>query len=288
MDIVDDAWQHHRRWSKVASESSRTLSRWRARNLALILSGAVLGALAAQDQWFPTGLTIALGALGAAALAVAGIVQNRMLSPDKVRTRAESRAASESLKAVVYQYLAKVAPFAGPDRDDQLAAKVDAVQNLARSYLSLAITTEPEGTPLPAVTSIDDYVTKRAEDQADWHARRISHHERLGRLWRNVELLATASAAVLAAVGGVLHGPDLSAWVAVATTAGAAVAAHIASEQHDRIAAGYASTTEELQRLIRDFRRAGQTPEAAARFAAAVERVLAAQNQSWSSLISQG
>jgi hypothetical protein len=66
------------------------------------------------------------------------------------------------------------------------------------------------------------------------------------------------------------------------------VAAHIASEQHDRIAAGYASTTEELQRLIRDFRRAGQTPEAAARFVAAVERVLAAQNQSWSSLISQG
>ena len=131
-------------------------------------------------------------------------------------------------------------------------------------------------------------MTKRAQDQADWHARRISHHERLGRLWRNVELLATASAAVLAAVGGVLHGPDLSAWVAVATTAGAAVAAHIASEQHDRIAAGYASTTEELQRLIRDFRRAGQTPEADARFVAAVERVLAAQNQSWSSLISQG
>jgi hypothetical protein len=286
MDIVEDAWQRHRRWSKVAGESRRSLTRWRSRNLGLIVSGAVLGALAAQNEWFPRRVTITLGVLGAAALAAAGVVQNQMLSRDKVRTWAESRAASESLKGIVYQYLAKVAPFDGRDRDNQLAAKVDAVQDLAKSHLQLAMTTEPDETPVPDVTGIDDYMKKRAEQQADWHTRRIPYHERLGRRWRNAELLATGSAAVLAAVGGALHGPDLSAWVAVATTAGAAVAAHIASEQHDRVAAGYASTTEELQRLCRNFRRDEPTPEAAAQFVAAVERVLATQNESWASLIS--
>jgi SMODS and SLOG-associating 2TM effector domain 1/Protein of unknown function (DUF4231) len=287
MDSVEDAWQRHRRWSKVADETRESLNRWRSRNLALIVLGAVLGALAAQNEWFSSEVTTTFGALGAATLAAAGFIQSRMLGADQVRTWTEARSASESLKAVVYQYLAKVAPFAEPDRDARLADRVDAVQDLAKDYLKLAMTTEPDAKPVPNVSGIADYVTKRAQDQVNWHSKRVREHERLGKRWRNAELIATGSAAVLAAVGGALHGPDLSAWVAVATTVGAAVAAHIASAQHDRIAAGYASTVEELQRLCRELGRGVPTPEAAAGFVVNVERTLATQNQGWASLISQ-
>jgi hypothetical protein len=287
MDSVEDAWQRHRRWSRVADETREYLDRWRTRNLALIIAGAVLGALAAQDQWFSRSVTVTLGVLGTAALALAGFVQTRMLGADRVRTWTETRAASESLKAAVYQYLAGVAPFAGPDRDSRLADVVDAVQDRASSHLQLAMTTEPVAKPLPTVSGIAEYVTERAEEQAAWHADRVRRHERLGRRWRTAELCATAVAAVLAAVGGVLHGPDLSAWVAVATTVGAALAAHLASTQHDRIAARYASTADELQRLRLRLGGGVPSPEAAAQFVADVERVLAGQNQGWASLISQ-
>jgi hypothetical protein len=220
MAIVEDAWRRHRRWSRVADETSRSLERWRTRNLTLIVVGAVLGALAAQAGRFSAGATTAFGAVGAAALALAGVVQSRMLGADRLRTWVEARAASESLKSAVYQYLARVAPFAGADR--------------------------------------------------------------------GAELAATGAAAVLAAVGGALHGPDLSAWVAVATTVGAAVAAHLASAQHDRIASSYAATADELERLLAAFDSGSATGEAAAEFVADTERVLAGQNQGWASLISQG
>jgi hypothetical protein len=288
MTGVEEAWQRHRRWSSVANRTRRSLDRWRYRNLALIIIGAVFGALAAQAGWFSAGMTGALGAAGAAALALAGLVQSQLLSADRVRTWRESRAASESLKAVVYQYLAGVAPFNGPDRDGQLAATVDAVQDRARSHLQRAMAAEPDTQPVPAISGIADYVTARAEEQANWHADRVRTHERLARRWRGAELAATGSAAVLAAAGGVLHGPDLSAWVAVATTIGAALAAHVAGAQHDRIAAAYASTADELQRMLGRFDQGSASASDAARFVADVERVLATQNQSWASLISQG
>jgi hypothetical protein len=288
MTGVEEAWQRHRRWSSVANQTRRSLDRWRYRNLALIIIGAVFGALAAQAGWFSAGMTGALGAAGAAALALAGLVQSQLLSADRVRTWRESRAASESLKAVVYQYLAGDAPFNGPDRDGRLAATVDAVQDRAKAYLQRAMAAEPDTQPVPAIAGIADYVTARAEEQANWHADRVRTHERLARRWRGAELAATGSAAVLAAAGGVLHGPDLSAWVAVATTIGAALAAHVAGAQHDRIAAAYASTADELQRMLGRFDQGSASASDAARFVADVERVLATQNQSWASLISQG
>lgn len=288
MASVEDAWRRHRRWSRVADETRHSLDRWRTWNLALIVVGAVFGALAAQSGRFSAGVTTTFGALGAAALALAGVVQSRVLGADRVRTWVEARAASESLKSAVYQYLARVAPFAGADRDAELAARVAAVQERARSLLRLAMAVDPDDRPVPTVAGIADYVSDRAQDQASWHASRVRRHERLARRWRGAELAATAAAAVLAAVGGVLHGPDLSAWVAVATTVGAAVAAHLASAQHDRIAASYAATADELERLLASFDAGSASDQAAAEFVADTERVLAGQNQGWASLISQG
>jgi len=287
MASVEDAWRRHRRWSRVADGTRRSLDRWRTWNLALIVVGAVFGALAAQAGRFSAGVTTTFGALGAAALALAGIVQSRMLGADRLRTWVEARAASESLKSAVYQYLARVAPFAGADRDAELAARVAAVQQRARSLLRLAMAVDPDDRPVPTVAGIADYVSDRAQDQASWHASRVRKHERLARRWRGAELTATAAAAVLSAVGGALHG-DLSAWVAVATTVGAAVAAHLASAQHDRIAASYAATADELERLLASFDAGSASDEAAAEFVADTERVLAGQNQGWASLISQG
>ena len=89
---------------------------------------------------------------------------------------------------------------------------------------------------------------------------------------------------VLAAVTGFVPSWHLSTWTAAATTVAAAVGAHLAATQHQRIAAAYASTTEQLERLVALFDPATAMPAEQAQFVAEVERVLEVQNEGWTDL----
>jgi hypothetical protein len=278
---ADDAWQVQRRWSAAANRAGASIERWRVVNLALLVLGSVLGALATQDQWFPDSITTALGLAGAAALALAGFVQTRILTADKVRAHVVARATSEALKGLVHHYLAAVPPFTGADRDGALLTKFGEVDERVRGQAGLIVGVRSDGKSLPAVQGIVDYVRVRAERQRDWHAATAVTRKRLANRWRAAELAATAVAAVMAAAGGVLDGEDLSTWVAVATTAGAAFAAHLAAKQHVAIADSYATTSADLDALVRGFDAESATPDQAAAFVAKVESVLAAQNNGW-------
>jgi hypothetical protein len=278
---ADDAWQVQRRWSAAAHRAGASIDRWRVVNLALLLLGSVLGALATQDQWFPDPTTTALGLVGAVALALAGIVQTRLLTADKVRAHVVARATSEALKGLVHQYLAAVPPFTGADRDGALLAKFGELDERARGQAGLIVGVPADGKSLPRIQGIVDYVRERAEGQRDWHAAKAVTRKRLADRWRAAELAATAVAAVLAAAGGVLDGGHLSTWVAVATTAGTAFAAHLAAKQHVAIADSYATTSADLDALLRGYDARLATPDEAAAFVAKVESVLAAQNNAW-------
>jgi hypothetical protein len=278
---VEEAWRLHRRWSLVAEKTAAHLHRWRARSLALVLLGAVLGALASQSRWFSGTVTVVLGAVSAVVLALAGVVQARLLTREQARARTATRAASEALKGIVFQYLAHVAPFVGAGRDAALVEQVDEVERLSADHAALLSGVQPDGRALPQVDGVADYVRLRAVEQRDWHDQGAAAHGAQARLWRTAELIATAAAAALAAVGGAWHGSNLSAWVAVATTAGTAFAAHLATQQHDRIADSYARTVVSLESMLRHFDASSGTEEEAAAFVANVEQLLAAQNEGW-------
>lgn len=281
---VEEVWRRQRQWSAVAIRVGQEINRWRSRNLGLILAGSALGALAAQGEWFAQSVTVALGAASAGALALAAFVQSRVLTAEKARIRVETRSGSETLMGIVYQYLAGVAPFDDLDRDRQLGLKVTALEALVPDTAPLVVGEKPDERPLPQIDGVADYLAQRAQPQREWHLQRSVQQRGLAARWRAGELVATAVAAVLAAVGGALHGPDLSAWVAVATTAGAAIAAHRAGQQHDRLADSYARTVLALDAVLRDFDPADAPTEAS--LVVAVERILAAQNDSWASLFS--
>lgn len=281
---IEDVWRLHRQWSAVASRTAGELRRWRSVNLTLILSAALLGALAAQRSWLPQPVPLVLGIVGAVALAVAGVVQARLLTEDKVRSRIGTRAASEGLKGLVYQHLAGVGVSSGADGDSRLRDKVDEVCGLARDHAALVVGSAPDNAPLPKVTGVADYLRERAQGQRTWHKDATGRHRRLARRWRMAELVATVGAAVLAALAGALDTSALAPWVGVATTAGTAFAAHLAGEQHDRIAGAYARTVLDLDALLREFDLAVASADRAAQFVADVETVLAAQNGSWVSL----
>lgn len=291
---IDEVWTLHRRWSVVATVTAARLDRWRRVNLVLVLVGAALAALAAQQDWFDATVSRVLGAAGAGALAIAGVVQSRLLTAERVRRRVGARATSEAFKALTYQYLSGVAPQGASgvdtdlDRDQALAARVALVEKRSRDDAALLIGVTTDDRKLPAVRGLADYVTERAEGQRAWHEQRTGRHRTLARRWRLAELTATGVAAVLAAIGASLGegGADLSAWVGVATTAGTAIAAHLAAQQHDRIVDSYARTVLDLGALLRGFDPDTATADQAGDFVAAVEGVLAAQNEAWVGLFS--
>ncbi len=281
---VHEIWRTQRQWSGVATRLSDSLNTWRVANLGLILFGAVTGALAAQQAWFARPVTVALGAASAGALALAGVIQTRFLSAERVQRRLSARAAAEALKGAVFRYLADVPSPSSSDRSSELATAATEVSQLAGAHAGLIMGAPVDDRALPQVRGIAEYVRGRAEEQRTWHATRMTDHQRRSRRWRGAELAATAAAAVIATVGAALHGPDLSAWVAVATTAAAAFAAHLASQQHDRVAESYARTVQRLNTLLANFDPTRGSPEQAAKFVANVESVLADQNDSWVSI----
>lgn len=276
---VEDVWRRQRQWSALANAKTATLRRWRRTNLALVVVGAVLGALAAQT-WFSTAVAPTVGVIGGILLAVAAIVQARCIGPAQVKDRVTARSAAETLRAAVHRYQSGVS--AGGDGALTAASNLVAANGAA---LAAQVRDQPQGaTGLPR-PGIQAYVAERAQAQLVYHSRNAKRHTASEGRWRGVEIGATVVAAVLSAVGGAAEGTNLSAWVGVATTAAGAVAAHLASEQHARIAARYASTADQLEQLINGFDPATADPAAAAAFVEDVEAVLDRQNATWVSIL---
>lgn len=283
--VLNQVWTSHRQWSLAADAAQSRLKHWRQRTLALLVAGALAGAIAAQT-WLSSGFVSAAAAVSAVLLAIAAWVQGTALTSDETERWTGARAASEALKAEAYRYLTRVQPYDGADRGGRLSAQFDAIQAREQKLLVDQQLVPSDNRPLPKVSTFGGYLTARAQQQATWHRDKVGDHLRKARTLRLAQLAATGVGVVLAAVAGVLSGSHLAAWTAAATTIAAAIGAHLAAGQHRRIAASYASTADQLDRLIAEVDPAGAGPDRQARFVADVERVLAAQNSGWTDLFS--
>lgn len=275
---VEEVWRRQRQWSGLANAKTLTLRRWRRTNLTLVIIGALLGALATQ-QWLPRAAQLTAGIAGSVLLAVAAIIQGQCIGPAQVKERVTARSAAETLRGAVHRHRSGVGGGTA-----ELTAARDLVGDKGEA-LAAQVRERPEDAAGLPETGIGAYVDDRARAQLEFHSRGAARHATLEQRWRLAQIAATAVAALLSAIGGALEGTSLSAWVGVATTVAGAVAAHLASEQHARIAARYASTADQLEQLLAGFDPATADPTAAAAFVVAVEAVLDRQNSTWVSTL---
>ena len=284
--VLDLVWRRQRQWSRAANAARARLDRWRRWNLLLLVLGALAGAIAAQS-WRAPGVVTGFAIAAAVALALAGLIQANALNQDQTARWTQARAASEALKAEVYRYLIKVSPYAGADPAQALQGQLDIVQDRTpQSLIADQQMTAADDRPIPSLRTFDQYVTLRARGQANWHRTKSAEHAGQARTLRIWQLIATGAGVVLSAIAASVPSWHLSAWTAAATTVAAAVGAHLAATQHQRIAATYAATADQLERLVVSIDPATATPDQRAQFAADVERVLAAQNGAWTDLLS--
>lgn len=276
---LSDAWAQQRLWSRTATRLRRRLDRARTGALVLAIAAAVLAVAAVQLAG--TGATLGR-ALGAAAAVSAGLTTLLQGQVDTHRIRAwiRARSASEGLKSEVYAYLAGGSAYADPAvRDHVLAERtrrlVDDLADLQRLTLGTAVEEEP----LPAVNGLEDYLTRRVDEQITGYYRpRAVLYERRVRRLRTVGVALGVATVLLSAVAASFEVPSLAAWVPVATTAGTALAAHVAATRYDHLVVEYLRTARRLEHLrgTRDG-----APGSGARLVDACEDAIAAENRGW-------
>jgi len=279
---LDFAWGLATAWSETAGSTKKLLTRARAATLVLLVAGAGAGAIGANAAPVDRSPGWAVGA--AIALGFAGMLEGFVVTPDRNREWAVARMASETLVAAVWAYLTSLPPYDGTEDEkaDALRATIEKVELTKGATRA----TGPIATPLPSIEGddvIELYQRERAQGQLEWHRDNGAKEAKKGGLFRGIVLFLTASGAVLLALSSIedLFDSPLSAWVALLTTATAAITTHSRAARFQEVAAGYERTSVGLELEMHRF---SQVPDQQADFptlVANVERILARQNESW-------
>ena len=290
--IVEFAWRDQAIWSETANGLKTDLGTWRTRAAIAGVMGAFLETLAATlpdltELRVPRAV-IALA--GAVVLAVVPYVLRTKVSKERVREWVRARSASEALKEEIYRFLVGAAPYGA---DAPAAALVKRFQDEKRKVQDLnvyAAAVDPNVKDRPVELTIDGYVDKRVNDQIDnfylpnaranSRAAKRLHDLEFGLGLLAVVLGAMASAALATGLSGL---SGLGSWVAVVTTAGGAVTAHLAAAHYDQQAITFFATADRLAGLREAWRADPKRLEPArlAKFVDDSENAISSENEAW-------
>ncbi len=291
--IVASAWQDQAVWSETANRLKAELTRWRVWAAIAGVSGAflatlagTLGALGGPWSWLRAAVALA----SAVILAVVPYVLRTKVSKDQVRDWVRARSTSEALKEEIYRYLVGATPYGRNPAPAALVGRCQAAKDKVRDLSARAAGVEPAKKDRPLELDPAGYVEQRLEAQIGSYyqpqgKRTALRAKRLHDLEFGLGLLAVVLGAMASAVAatGVEWLSHLSPWVAVVTTAGAAVTAHLAAAGYDHAAMTYYATADRLAGL-RDEWRADPNPLDPARVAKLVddcENAISTENEAW-------
>ncbi len=297
--VVERIWRHRLEWSKAADRLKGRVDGARATALALGIAGAVLAT--AATTLIPAGLRAPCALAGALSLAVGTYVTSRLVTTQHLRSWTRARSISEAIKTEVWSFRAKVEPYAGEDAPLRLVERVETLEAQAADLepiLALVRAKVPSVLPKdkqpPPAMSAEQWVERRVLGQSEGYYRRAARNL-AGRLvaLRDAEitlgLLATAASGIAAwsatqpqvAIRSV--GLAVGPWVAVLTTVGAAIAAHIAANRYDFLVVSYGATARRLEHLVDRWEMQGK-PTDERRWSAFVrdcEAAISVENEGW-------
>jgi len=297
-EVIKTAWRDQATWSETANQLKTELTKWRNRAAFAGVLGAFLETLAAalvglDEKWLWLRALIAL--VGAVFLAVVPFVTRTKASKNQVREWVRARSASEALKETIYRYLIGVQPFrpnsTPTDLIERIQAIIEKVNDLSIHAASVKVPQKerPLALTMPNL-SIDEYVRLRVDGQIDgfYRPKGFENAKAAKRLhdlefWLGMLAVVMGALASAAVASGVPQLSALGPWVAVVTTATAAVTAHLAASRYDHLAMTYFSTAHRLT-AIRDGWRANPNqddPNIIAQFVDSCEHAISTENEGW-------
>jgi SMODS and SLOG-associating 2TM effector domain 1/Protein of unknown function (DUF4231) len=283
-----DVWRDQRQWSHAASRLKKRIILWRSAALLFAILGAVLATLATQVD-LTSVLGQALSIAAAAALAVVPVIRGARLGKDRIEGWTRARSASEALKAEAYFYLTSTAPY-DQDRDGELLKQAAAIVRQVEDLAGATVGTPDADKPLPNVHDVNSYLRLRVQPQIDnyYRPQAAKQQQRLS-LFRGIEFTLSVLAALLGAIAATARMDSVGVWVAVVTTVGAAITAHIAAARYEHLVISYLSTARQLRSLLRSWEgRSDKTAKAAGKLVRDCEDVISRENESWMAAWSRG
>jgi hypothetical protein len=284
-----DVWRDHRQWSHAAGRLKQRIIYWRSVALALAILGAVLATLATQVG-LTSGLGRALSLTAAVALAVVPVIRGARLGKDRIEGWTRARSASEALKAETYLYLTRTPPYDRENRDEQLLQQTGRIISQVGDLAGETVGMPDADKPLPDVHDVSSYLRRRVQPQIDdyYRPQAAKQQQRLS-LFRGIEFTLSVLAALLGAIAAAAQLDGVGVWVAVVTTVGAAITAHIAAARYEHLVISYLSTARQLRFLLRGWEgRSDKTPAAAGELVRDCEDVISRENESWMAAWSRG
>lgn len=292
-EIVESAWRDQATWSETANRLKAHLMKWRNRAAVAGVLGAFLETFAAvlpasdgEFSWLRPVVALA----GAVILAVVPYVLRVKASKDQVRSWVRARSASEALKETIYRYLVGAPPYGPQVSPSQLVKACHDVKEKVQDLWIHAASVVPLQKSRPLTLDIDGYVKSRVNNQVEnyYRPRGLERAIAAGRL-HNVEFWLGMFAAALGAAAGASEATGfaklahIGPWVAVVTTAGAAVTAHLAASRYDHEAMIYFGTADRLTALRDEWLTSPDryTPESVARFVDDCEHAISTENEGW-------
>jgi hypothetical protein len=292
---VASTWAEQARWSETANQLRAKLTWWRNGAAVAGVVGAFLATLAAavgasDDPW--PGIAPALSVLSIAILAVVPYVSKARASQERIREWVRARSASEALKEEIYRYLLGAPPYKPGDSPSALIKGREAILKQVEDLNLQAASVTPVQGNRPHSLTMDQYVDQRVTDQVEhFYLPKGRENARKAQRFHNAEFYLGLFAVLLAALAGAAQTTDwewlesLGSWVAVVTTASAAVTAHLTAARYDRQAMTYLATARELTDL-RDIWQSEPDaerlrPERVAKFVDDSEHAISKENDAW-------
>jgi uncharacterized membrane protein YphA (DoxX/SURF4 family) len=277
---LEYAWGEYRVWAATARQKKQEISHWRLRVLALTIIGALLGTASSQMAGLQATLAWLLGLAGGGCIALAAYLGRELLKPDQERHWVRARSLAEALKAETFLFRAGAPPYDAPDPAPRLLAEVRKLLDQAQDLPAASLTPDEKRQGLPAgPLSVGQYIEERVDDQIEHFYRpKAKAYEARMQRWRTVTLVIGGAAVLL----GVL-GQGTAAWVAVLTTLGTAVAAHVYANRYQYLVISYQATARQLESLKVEWNlmKADEKDRKRHKFLLDCEEAISIENSAW-------
>jgi hypothetical protein len=273
------AWARQRIWSQTANRLKQRIERVRLSALLFAIATGVLAVAGEQIGGLSSPIGRSLSAGAAITGGLATFLQRR-ITTETIRDWTRARSASEGLKTEIHSYLGGGTAYAGPDRDQHLAATTHSIMGTVTGLDRHTLGITPDRKTLPKIHDVTTYIEVRVNDQIHNYYRRMAgiYQLRVNRL-RTVGNLLGAVTVVLAALGTAFQLAGLAAWVPVVTTVGASLTAHVAAARYDHLVIEFLRTAQRLEDLRDKY--VDDPTQGAGPFIDASEAAISIENQGW-------
>jgi hypothetical protein len=237
--------------SATADSLKKTFERMRGAALALSILGALLAALASQNDG---DVRRSLALASTVTFAIMSFITARFLSAGRAQLWTRVRAASEALKREAYKCAARAAPYDNAATSGLvLLQQADEIEKAVDDLSAQFVQAGRGRTPVAAITP-DEYVAKRIDGQIAYFEKAArTAQTKAGRL-RALELTLAFTTTVIAAVVGFIDKEpiagldfDFAALIAVLTTISGTILAYIEASRYDFLATTFRATERRLR-----------------------------------------